>query len=175
MRNKFLKMTFMALCLSTSSALHAMNDEDGASYSSAVKPALELDTHEFHMGESNPFPSSGFSAFEGTHRWTVGKNASVSFTDMTPRPSRVSFLNTAGYVTGSHPQDLTVKVNGKVVDHHVYKPGDNNHTIDVALPKDGPAEIKFEIPNAISPSVLVGTNPDKRELGILFREVQLHY
>ncbi|MBX9621084.1 MAG: hypothetical protein K2X28_03500 [Alphaproteobacteria bacterium] len=38
MRNKFLKMAFMALCLSTSSALHAMNEEEAASCSSATTP-----------------------------------------------------------------------------------------------------------------------------------------
>jgi hypothetical protein len=138
-------------------------------------PDLELEAREFHMGKSTPYPTTGFSAPEGTHRWTEGKEATISFTDMTPRPSRVSFLNTGGFTTASHPQNLTVKVNGKEVKSYVYTPSNNNQTIDIDLPKTGPAIIEFEIPTAISPFKLVGTNPDKRELGILFKEIHFQY
>ncbi|MBY0273548.1 MAG: hypothetical protein K2X02_09145 [Alphaproteobacteria bacterium] len=131
----------------------------------------------FQMGKSNPYLTSGFSGFEGSHRWTEGKEASITIPlkSMEPRPTSISFLNTRGLITDHHPQqNLTVKVNGKEHGHYVYNFGDNNHTIDIPLPKDGPATIEFETPNAISPFDLE-INADKRALGISFREVQFHY
>jgi hypothetical protein len=142
----------------------------------ADEPTFQASISRFHMGKHNDYQSSGFSAFEGTHRWTVGKEATITIplAEMERRPSRISFLNTAGFVTANHPQNLIVKVNGVKVNSYVYTPADNNKRINVPLPTTGPAEIEFEMPDAISPSVLVGT-PDKRELGILFKEVEFHY
>ncbi|MBX9786788.1 MAG: hypothetical protein K2Y08_05575 [Alphaproteobacteria bacterium] len=58
MRNKFLKMTFMALCLSTSSALHAMNPEDEvASCSSAISPYVG----EYEIRRNDPYEQSSGS------------------------------------------------------------------------------------------------------------------
>ncbi|MBY0272640.1 MAG: hypothetical protein K2X02_04410 [Alphaproteobacteria bacterium] len=131
-------------------------------------------TPRFHMGKVSPYPLSGFSALESSHRWTVGKKATITLPleVMAHRPSSISFLNTKGFITGSRPQNLIVKVNGGIVKHYVYTPGNNNHTLKIPLPKDGPATIEFEIPNAISPSDL-GIGADKRELGISFGEVEL--
>jgi hypothetical protein len=126
------------------------------------------------MGKRNDYPSSGFSVFEGSHRWTVGKKATISFSDMTPRPSHVSFLNTGGFVTAGHAQNLTVKVNGNKVKSYVYTPSNNKQTIDIDLPKTGPATIEFETLDAISPLNL-GISADKRELGIAFREVHFSF
>ncbi|MBY0272635.1 MAG: hypothetical protein K2X02_04385 [Alphaproteobacteria bacterium] len=137
---------------------------------------LPARTTKFQMGEPNSYQTTGFSAYEGTHRWTEGMEASLTlpFEKMGRRPSRISFLNTRGLVTASRPQELTVKVNGKEVGHYVYTAGNNNQTIDVRLPEAGPATIKFEIPTAASPSDL-RINADKRVLGISFRDVQFHY
>ncbi|MBY0272393.1 MAG: hypothetical protein K2X02_03110 [Alphaproteobacteria bacterium] len=131
-------------------------------------------TPRYHMGKVSPYPLSGFSTLESSHRWTVGKKATITLPleVMAHRPSRISFLNTKGFVTGSHPQNLTVKVNGKEAGRYIYTPGNNNHTLEIPLPKDGPATIEFEIPYAISPSAL-GINADQRELGISFGEVEL--
>ncbi|MBY0272637.1 MAG: hypothetical protein K2X02_04395 [Alphaproteobacteria bacterium] len=151
-----------------------------SSSSSTLAPVDESVLHArattFQMGESSPYLSSGFSVLEGSHRWTVGKKASITLplAEMA-FPSRISFSNTRGLVTASHSQDLIVKMNGKEVGHYAYTPGNNNQTIDIPLPKDVPlATIEFEIPKAASPSEL-GINPDKRELGISFRDVQFHY
>ncbi|MBY0272638.1 MAG: hypothetical protein K2X02_04400 [Alphaproteobacteria bacterium] len=152
----------------------------GASSSSTLAPAdasvLPARTTTFHMGKRDDYQTTGFSAYEGTHRWTEGMEASLTlpFEKMGRRPSRISFLNTRGLITASHPQELTVKVNGKEVGHYVYTAGNNNQTIDIRLPEAGPATIKFEIPTAASPSDL-RINADKRVLGISFRDVQFHY
>ncbi|MBY0272583.1 MAG: hypothetical protein K2X02_04110 [Alphaproteobacteria bacterium] len=146
--------------------------------SSLIRERTEkiLNTPKFHMGEFSPYPSSGFSVLEGSHRWTEGTKASITvpLAEMEPRPSSISFFNTRGLVTKDYTQDLTVKLNGEIVDHHVYTLSDNNRTIDISLPEAGPAEIEFEIPHAVSPSDL-GINSDKRTLGVLFGEVQLQY
>ncbi|MBY0272636.1 MAG: hypothetical protein K2X02_04390 [Alphaproteobacteria bacterium] len=131
-------------------------------------------TPRFHMGKVSPYPLSGFSALESSHRWTVGKKATITLPleVMAHRPSSISFLNTKGFITGSRPQNLIVKVNGGIVKHYVYTPGNNNQTLEIPLPKDGPAIIEFEMPDAASPSDL-GIGADKRELGISFGEVKL--
>ncbi|MBY0272584.1 MAG: hypothetical protein K2X02_04115 [Alphaproteobacteria bacterium] len=130
----------------------------------------------FHMGEFYPYLSSGFSALEGSHRWTEGTKASITvpLAEMERRPARVSFLNTSGLVTDNHSQDLTVKVNGKEVGRYVYTSSNNNQTIDIPLPKADQAKIEFEIPHAASPFDL-GTGDDKRTLGILFDEVHFQF
>ncbi|MBY0272586.1 MAG: hypothetical protein K2X02_04125 [Alphaproteobacteria bacterium] len=137
---------------------------------------VSLNTSKFHMGESSPYPVSGFSDFERSHRWTEGTKASITLPlkDMEPRPSHISFLNTEGFVTDSHKQDLIVKVNGEEVGRYVYTSNNNNQTIDIPLPKVDQAKIEFEIPNAVSPSDL-GVSTDKRKLGISFSEVQFRY
>ncbi|MBY0273066.1 MAG: hypothetical protein K2X02_06660 [Alphaproteobacteria bacterium] len=153
-----------------------------SSNSAPVVTALELDTPEFHMGKSSLvttfFSFSGFSAFEGSHRWTEGTKATITIPlgDMvSPPPSHISFLDTRGLITDRHPQqNLTVKVNGEEVGRYVYTFCNNNQAIHIPLPKDDQAIIEFEIPNAISPFDLE-INPDKRKLGISFREVQFHY
>ncbi|MBY0273067.1 MAG: hypothetical protein K2X02_06665 [Alphaproteobacteria bacterium] len=137
------------------------------------EPVLQANTTTFHMGVPNSYLINGFSVPEGPHRWTEGTKASItlSLQHMEPRPTSISFLDTRGLVTADYTQDLTVRVNGAEAGHYVYRPGDN-HTIDISLPQvDALAEIEFEIPKAISPSEL-GINPDKRKLGISFREVQ---
>ncbi|MBY0272392.1 MAG: hypothetical protein K2X02_03105 [Alphaproteobacteria bacterium] len=133
-------------------------------------------TPRFHMGKVSPYPLSGFSALESSHRWTVGKKATITLPleVMAHRPSSISFLNTKGFITGSRPQNLIVKVNGGIVKHYVYTPGNNNQTLEIPLPKDGPAIIEFEMPDAASPSDL-GIGADKRELGISFGEVKFQY
>jgi hypothetical protein len=144
-----------------------------SSNSAPVVPALESDTRAFHMGVSNSYLTSGFSVPEGPHRWTEGTKASItlSLEHMEPRPTSISFLDTRGLVTADYTQELIIRVNGAEAGYYVYRPGDN-HTINIPLPQiDGQAKIKFEIPKAISPSEL-GINPDKRKLGISFREVQ---
>jgi hypothetical protein len=137
---------------------------------------VQLSYPTFNMGKFNPFPSSGFSAFELSHRWTERKNTTMTIplARMTFPPSRISFLNTGGFVTGSHTQNLIVKMNGEEVAHYFYTLSNNDQTIDITLPKAGPAEIEFAIPNAISPSEL-GTGTDDRKLGIAFKEVKLQY
>ncbi|MBY0272394.1 MAG: hypothetical protein K2X02_03115 [Alphaproteobacteria bacterium] len=138
--------------------------------------ALQASATKFQMGEPNSYQTTGFSAFEGSHRWTVGNKASITLplAEMKPRPSSISFLNTKGLITPTHSQTLTVKVNRKLGNRYVYTPGNNNHTLEIPLPKDGPVVIQFEISNAASPSAL-GINADKRELGISFGEVQFQY
>jgi hypothetical protein len=135
-----------------------------------------LSTPQFHMGEFCPYPTSGFSALEGSHRWTEGTKASITvpLAEIDPRPSRVSFFNTKGLVTANHSQKLIVNVNGEEAGSYDYTLTNNNHTIEISLPEAGPAEIKFAIPNAISPSDL-GISGDKRTLGVSFGEVQLQY
>jgi hypothetical protein len=144
---------------------------------SAVKPALELDTREFHMGKFTPFPTSGFSHHAQSHIWTEGNKATITLplVDMASRPSRISFLNTGGFVTGSHEQELIVKVNGKEIRRYVYSVSNNNQIIDIDLPPQlDLATIEFEIPKAISPLDL-GISADKRKLGISFGEVKFQY
>ncbi|MBY0273163.1 MAG: hypothetical protein K2X02_07180 [Alphaproteobacteria bacterium] len=139
----------------------------------AAKPASQFNIPRFHMGEINPFSSSGFSGFEHSHRWTEGTEASIilPLAEMASPPSRISFFDTRALVTGSHTQDLIVKVNGKEVRRIVYTTDNNNQTIDIPLPKADQAKIEFVIPDAASPLEL-GIAADKRKLGISFREVQ---
>ncbi|MBY0271809.1 MAG: hypothetical protein K2X02_00115 [Alphaproteobacteria bacterium] len=146
--------------------------EESSTSVATVKTAIQLDT-SLNMEEFNPYLTSGFSAFEGTHRWTAGDNAIITLPleEMEPRPSRVSFFNTKGLVTASHSQNLIVNVNGEEAGSYVYTLGNNNQTIEISLPEAGPAEIKFTIPHAKSPFEL-GINADQRVLGISFREAQ---
>jgi hypothetical protein len=66
MRNKFLKMTFMALCLSTSSVLHAMNDEDGTCSTSAITSCVGK--YEIRRNDSHEQPSGSVAIRqEGDH------------------------------------------------------------------------------------------------------------
>ncbi|MBY0272585.1 MAG: hypothetical protein K2X02_04120 [Alphaproteobacteria bacterium] len=131
----------------------------------------------FHMGEFCPYLSSGFSDCELSHRWTEGTKASITLplTEMEPRPSHISFFDTRGLVTKDYTQNLIVKVNGKEDRLYVYTLSNNSQRIDISLSKeDDLAKIEFEIPHAISPYDL-GISPDKRKLGISFREVHLQY
>lgn len=179
-------LAFSVICIVsmvTNSAYGMYEEEGGTRFphpSSSLSSPEEVSADEaalqtFHMGKSSPFQTTGFSDFEGTYRWTVGKRATITFPleNMEHRPTSVSFLNTEGFVTDAHPQNLIVKVNGQEAGRYVYTPSNNNQTINIDLPKIGPAEIEFEIPDAISPFDL-GVGPDKRTFGISFREVQFH-
>jgi hypothetical protein len=134
---------------------------------------VKVTLQDFHMGQSSPYTTSGFSALESSHRWTEGTKASIILPlgEMERRPTNISFLHTSGFVTSGHTQHLTVKVNGKEAGSYDYTLTNNNHTIEIPLPEAETAEIEFEIPNAIIPSALGLNNPDKRKLGVLFREV----
>ncbi|MBY0272062.1 MAG: hypothetical protein K2X02_01415 [Alphaproteobacteria bacterium] len=148
-----------------------------SSSSTPAVPASRLDALSCYMGQpSFPYATRGFSAFEGTHRWTEGTEAEIIFPlkTMSPRPFRVSFLNTRALVTGSYKQHLLVKLNGRMVGHYTYTLSDNNKTIEFPLEHDDSATITFETLNAISPFDLE-INADKRKLGISFREAKLQY
>jgi hypothetical protein len=164
----------------TSSSGGSVQSIKPAASAPADEPAMQASTSTFHMGKRNDYLSSGFSAFEGSHRWTVENKASITLplAGMERRPFRISFLNTAGYVTAGHPQQrLTVKVNGKEAGSYDYTLADNNKRIDIDLSAEtnvDEAVIEFEMFDVISPSDL-GIGGDQRKLGILFREVQFQY
>lgn len=159
------------------SAAHTLEDpshEDSSASAATLKTAIQLDT-SLNMEEFNPYLTSGFSAFEGTHKWTDGDKAIITLPleGMEPRPTSISFLNTGSFVTPSHPQKLILRMNGVKLDEYDYTHVNNNQRINITLPKDdATAIIEFETPNAIIPSALGLNNPDKRKLGIAFKEVQ---
>ncbi|MBY0272427.1 MAG: hypothetical protein K2X02_03295 [Alphaproteobacteria bacterium] len=161
----------------SSSSSSSSSGSSMPSLAPADEPALQASTPIFHMGKRDDYhQTKGFSAYEGTHRWTEGMEASITlpFEKMRHRPSRISFFDTRGLITDRHPQqNLTVKVNGEEVGRYVYTFTNNNQTIDIPLPKTGPATIEFEILKAISPLELE-INSDPRKLGISFREFKFY-
>ena len=81
--------------------------------------------------------------------------------------TRVAYLDTAGLVSDTHPQHMTVWVNDKNPQTIEYSEKIPARTIKLALPADNSSQLtfRFKFPDAISPAEL-GMNADQRKLAV---------
>ncbi|MBL0222943.1 MAG: hypothetical protein IPQ17_09490 [Xanthomonadales bacterium] len=110
--------------------------------------------------------SHGLTHPGGDGRWSEGSTALLTCKRPEPAPT-IAYLETAGLVSETHSQRMTVWVNGrnpKTIEYSAQSPA---HTVELTLPADNSAQItfQFEFPDAISPAEL-GMNSDQRKLAV---------
>jgi len=124
------------------------------------------DTLEFTSRGTFEKASSGFSV-PGPHgRWSEGTQATLTCDRVEPAPT-IAYLDTAGLVSDTHSQHMTVWVNDKNPQTIEYSEKIPARTIKLALPADNSSQLtfRFKFPDAISPAEL-GMNADQRKLAV---------
>ena len=124
------------------------------------------DTIEFTSRGAFDKAGSGFTAPDSNGRWSEGMQATL-ICDRVDRTTRVAYLDTAGLVSDTHPQHMTVWVNDKNPQTIEYSTKSPARTVELALPADNSSQLtfRFEFPDAISPAEL-GMNGDQRKLAV---------
>ena len=125
-----------------------------------------IDTIEFTSRGAFDKAGSGFTAPDSNGRWSEGMQATL-ICDRVDPTTRVAYLDTAGLVSDTHPQHMTVWVNDKNPQTIEYSTKSPARTVELALPADDSSQLtfRFEFPDAISPAEL-GMNGDQRKLAV---------
>lgn len=123
-------------------------------------------TIEFSSQGALDKASSGFSIPDQNGRWSEGPVATLTCERGNPA-STVVYLETAGLVSDSHTQRMTISVNDGPSQTFEYTTQTPAHTIRLPLPVESSSRLtfQFEFPDAISPAEL-GMSNDARKLGV---------
>ena len=129
----------------------------------------------FFPKQINMLTNTGFYKHENTHIWS-GENASLTIPLIHNglRVKSVSF-DTSAFVRNRHPQqNVSVSVNGKLVDKVVYDIKNPEKKLHIALPLDDSdhATIAFYTPTVTSPAQF-NLSSDKRQLGVAFKHTEV--
>ncbi|WP_201693851.1 hypothetical protein [Paraburkholderia hiiakae] len=146
---------------------------DGTCYVKTF-PERKFCRGEMHLTDSEL--TQGFSSPEEQGSWTDGKESAFHCQmpdHATDYPESVRISGFA-FVPGSHIQHVSVSVNGAEAKEFVFDSLKPDTSIVVAVPKGGGStiQIKFFLPNAVSPSEM-GLSPDSRKLGFYVKSIQL--
>ena len=131
-----------------------------------------VDTIEFSSRGAMDQAITGFSKPEANGRWSEGSVATLTCkTD--GNAAHTAYLETAGLVTESHRQRMTVSVNAgepQTIEYSALVP---SRRVEISLPTDNPAQLDFHFsfPDAASPHEL-GINNDARTLGVLMFSIK---
>lgn len=132
----------------------------------------------YHLGNAENFPfmlEEGFSYPEGKHRWTNGNSAKIRLPLIQKDGRRVQSIIFKDLDGFENQQFLTVKVNGNNQREYVFNGETPLHTIEIPLSNiyGDEAIIEFDIPAAMSPSLVNPELKDDRMIGIAFKRVDL--
>lgn len=142
---------------------------DGACFARLMSRATFCQD-QFHLTEGDWIDRrvlNGFGSPEARGTWTISNDA--TFTCKMPenakdRPRMVRIV-AHGFAPQNHVQRVAVSINGG--EPHQYRFSDfDEQSIDLPVPEEGVnLQIKFSLPDAISPEAL-GITPDPRKLGV---------
>ncbi|MBL0163553.1 MAG: hypothetical protein IPP82_07900 [Xanthomonadales bacterium] len=116
--------------------------------------------------------TSGFSNPGADGRWSEGSAATLTCKLGHPAPT-VAYLDTAGLVSSTHSQRMSVSINGEGSQTIDYSEQAPSRTIKIPLPGGNTPELifRFEFPDAISPHEL-GMNTDERKLAVMMYKLR---
>jgi hypothetical protein len=113
---------------------------------------------------------------ESWGRWTLGREASLSFRAQGTGALRVDLISTA-LASATHPQNIQIFANDRHVKDWLFVDGfESKISFDLPAELIGPeraVSLKFVLPDAISPAQL-GIGDDSRELGIGLKSIYLN-
>jgi hypothetical protein len=168
----FLHILFVLVTILSSSLLNQ----------SFARPQQKVDTVKYSLCKqtATPFKLSGFSAPEVAHIWTDGKQASITFPIEIDgkRVQSIMLKDTSAYVTNSHPQTVSVFMNGtRLIGNYKYSVDKPLNTIIVKIPSTmrGTAKITFQMPNAMQPSSNDPKSKDTRQLGLSLADIDVSF
>lgn len=130
---------------------------------------------DFSAGSGVPVSLlQGFAAPENHGRWTKGKLATFSCTNLGAPLSKIK-LNITPFIAGTlKSQKITISVNGAPsTPFELSSARDSKNPITIDIPEGVESKkysLLFEIPSATSPKSL-GLSEDKRELGFSLRSI----
>ncbi len=135
-------------------------------------------SHDYTLGDEVSFAAadtarnyivSGFSTNEGTHTWTVGNTAVLAF-DLKDAQDTDLLVKIKLYTVYNAPQNVQIYAGDKLVSKFVL--GKKEQIKPFGIPaeyvKDGHLELKFVMPDAVSPRSL-GISSDSRNLALGFK------
>lgn len=116
--------------------------------------------------------TNGFASPGAGGRWSEGSTATLTCKQGHPA-STVAYLDTAGLVSSTHSQRMSVSVNDDGLQTVDYSEQSPSRTIKIPLPAGNTSELifRFEFPDAISPREL-GMNTDERKLAVMMYKLR---